>query len=88
VRNNSLLQKYLTEHIGGTVAVQCLFIVVGLAGAIITQCGDLYASWIKRRAGVKDYGSFLPGHGGAMDRLDGICFNSVFIFITFMLIIL
>jgi phosphatidate cytidylyltransferase len=50
-----------------------LLIVAFLVGCA-AQLGDLFASKLKRAAGVKDTGTFLPGHGGAIDRIDGLLF--------------
>jgi phosphatidate cytidylyltransferase len=48
------------------------FLLLGAPMAALAQAGDLFESWIKRRAGVKDSGAILPGHGGLLDRLDGL----------------
>ncbi len=57
-------------------------VLTGVMIAVIAQGGDFFESWMKRRAGVKDSGHLIPGHGGVFDRLDG--FLAVF-FVLFVI---
>lgn len=50
---------------------------LGLAAALATMAGDLWESALKRRYGVKDAGQLIPGHGGLLDRVDGLMFAVV-----------
>ena len=52
----------------------------------MTQVGDIVASYIKRICGVKDFGKIFPGHGGLLDRMDGIMYNSVALCIFVLLV--
>ena len=49
-------------------------IIMSLLIATVTQAGDLLISYLKRKANIKDTGVVLPGHGGLLDRFDGIIF--------------
>ncbi|MBB4198173.1 hypothetical protein CCR94_10950 [Rhodoblastus sphagnicola] len=53
-------------------------LLLGLAAGAVAQGGDLFESWLKRRANVKDSSRLIPGHGGVMDRLDGFIFAAIF----------
>lgn len=49
-----------------------LCILLGALLAILAQAGDLFESWVKRHVGAKDSGTLIPGHGGLLDRVDGL----------------
>lgn len=81
--------KTWSGAVGGTIAgviagpavVWCFFPDIGLRVALValllsicSQAGDLFESFIKRRFGVKDSSNLIPGHGGVMDRADGLVF--------------
>lgn len=53
------------------------YALFGLMAGALSQIGDLAASLVKRDCGVKDFGKIFPGHGGVMDRLDGILFATL-----------
>ena len=93
--------KTWSGAIGGTIAgilaglavtlsifqtVSLWHVLVALLLSVSSQIGDLFESFIKRRFGVKDSSRLIPGHGGVMDRVDGLvfaCFAAFFLAILF-----
>lgn len=63
--------------VGVTIVDITPAIVISMMAAIGAVFGDLFESYLKRKAGVKDSGTILPGHGGILDRIDGYLFSSI-----------
>lgn len=56
------------------------YLYLAVAGNLVSQVGDLFASLVKRHSGIKDFSNMFPGHGGMLDRCDGILFMSVLVY--------
>jgi phosphatidate cytidylyltransferase len=63
-----------------------VFAGIGLIASILTIFGDLLESLLKRKVNIKDMGKIMPGHGGVMDRIDGMTLLAPFILLIFSLI--
>ena len=65
---------FYLQHLWGANISMLALVLLGLGCGLFSQFGDLFASLLKRWAGVKDFSSVFPGHGGIMDRIDSILF--------------
>ena len=63
----------------GTPNAEIFYAFMGLAIAIVSQIGDIFASKVKREFGVKDFSTLLGSHGGIIDRIDSIIFAVLFV---------
>ena len=60
-------------------------IIIGIVGGIVSQLGDLSASVMKRKMGIKDWSSMIPGHGGVLDRIDSLLFTAPMVYYILLL---
>ena len=73
----SIYSEFFIEKISNITIQEFIFVLII---SLISQIGDLIISFFKRKAKLKDTGHILPGHGGLLDRLDGIVFVFLFLF--------
>lgn len=60
--------------------------ILAILGSFVAQIGDIFASSIKRRMGIKDFGKILKGHGGIMDRFDSVILSIPFVWLYFLIL--
>lgn len=77
----SLIPLLLFNYYGEINSLLLKDFIIVLSVSFICQLGDLFVSYIKRKANLKDTGDILPGHGGFLDRIDGVIFVIPYVYL-------
>lgn len=77
----TVLYAFIVSSVTGLGVNYIAVTLSGLFLSVISQIGDLNASYIKREHGIKDYGTLFPGHGGMLDRFDSVIAVTPFLYI-------
>ncbi|WP_342275059.1 phosphatidate cytidylyltransferase [Spiroplasma endosymbiont of Cantharis lateralis] len=82
LQNFQPLREPMQSLGGQSIALEIIvYILLAIVFPIIGLFGDLLFSWVKRQVNIKDYSNLIPGHGGALDRMDSILFSLFILFI-------
>jgi len=82
VLGQNILTQYINQNLYLPINNIFIVFVLGAGMTVAGQAGDLLVSMLKRRAGAKDSGKIIPGHGGLLDRIDSLMMGSLYFYVA------
>ena len=78
---NFFLNNFSRSYLDYNIEITKQVIIIVLLTSFVSQIGDLIVSFFKRKSKIKNTGILIPGHGGLLDRIDGMIFAFPFVFL-------